>query len=407
MLYNFLYIDPGTGSMLFSLAIGVATAGVFAFRALAVKIRFILSGGKAEKLQAGKIPYLIFSDHKRYWNVFKPICDQFEERKIPLVYYTQSEDDPALSAKYEFVKAEYIGEGNKGFVKMNMLNAGTVIATTPGLDVLQWKRSKTVDRYIHIPHSCDDLAGYRMFALDYYDAFLACGQNQIDFAKKIEEARPAIKRKEMFAAGSTFLDAALDHVKELPAHTLNKEKPVILLAPSWGPSSILVRFGDSLLSALKETGFEVIVRPHPQSFTADKEIIDSLMEKYSCFEWNRDNDNLAVLNRSDMMITDFSGIILEYTLLFNRPFMYADTSFDTAVYDAAWFDEKMWILRAAEKMGLKLEEKDFGNIKEVINNALSSTSLQEARNEIKEECWAQVGNAAKNIVDFITAAPKE
>ena len=64
MLYNFLYIDPGTGSMLFSLAIGVATAGVFAFRALAVKIRFILSGGKAEKLQAGKIPYLIFSDHK-------------------------------------------------------------------------------------------------------------------------------------------------------------------------------------------------------------------------------------------------------------------------------------------------------------------------------------------------------
>lgn len=120
MTNHFLYIDPGTGSMLFSLAIGIVTTLVFATRAAVVKIRFLLSGGKTAKISENKIPYLIYSDHKRYWNVFKPVCDEFERHKIPLVYYTQSADDPALSEKYEFVKAEFIGEGNRGLVRMNM-----------------------------------------------------------------------------------------------------------------------------------------------------------------------------------------------------------------------------------------------------------------------------------------------
>ena len=51
MTANFLYIDPGTGSMLFSLFIGIATAAVFGFRALFVKIKFVLSGGKSEKTE--------------------------------------------------------------------------------------------------------------------------------------------------------------------------------------------------------------------------------------------------------------------------------------------------------------------------------------------------------------------
>lgn len=45
MVFFPLYIDPGTGSMLFSLAVGILTAGVFAFRALALKLKFIFTGG--------------------------------------------------------------------------------------------------------------------------------------------------------------------------------------------------------------------------------------------------------------------------------------------------------------------------------------------------------------------------
>mgnify|MGYP006321795831 CR=1 FL=1 len=45
MIFFPLYIDPGTGSMLFSLAIGIATAGVFALRSLVIKFKFIFPKG--------------------------------------------------------------------------------------------------------------------------------------------------------------------------------------------------------------------------------------------------------------------------------------------------------------------------------------------------------------------------
>ena len=73
-----LYIDPGTGAMLFSIIIGVASALLFLFQKLKLKIKFLFSGGKIHTDKGGrKTPYLIFAENKRYWNLFKPICDEF------------------------------------------------------------------------------------------------------------------------------------------------------------------------------------------------------------------------------------------------------------------------------------------------------------------------------------------
>ena len=86
-----LYIDPGTGSMLFSILIGIFAALVFFVQKLIIKVKFLLSGGAADReaaKNAEKIPYLIFSDSKRYWNTFKPVCDEFEKRGTDITYWT-------------------------------------------------------------------------------------------------------------------------------------------------------------------------------------------------------------------------------------------------------------------------------------------------------------------------------
>jgi hypothetical protein len=44
-----LYIDPGTGSMLFTVLIGVLGALVYAFRNVLMKAKFTLTGGKKVK----------------------------------------------------------------------------------------------------------------------------------------------------------------------------------------------------------------------------------------------------------------------------------------------------------------------------------------------------------------------
>ena len=89
---NFLlYIDPGTGSMLFSLFIGIAAAASFALRALYLRLKFLFSGGKTDRNSDSKnIQIVIFSDHKRYWNVFEPICDEFEQHKKNIVSFFKS-----------------------------------------------------------------------------------------------------------------------------------------------------------------------------------------------------------------------------------------------------------------------------------------------------------------------------
>lgn len=201
-----LYIDPGTGAMLFSVIMACVTAGMFVLKNVWIKIKFLLSGGKVQETSAESYPYVIFSDHKRYWNVFEPVCNEFERREIPCVYWTMSEDDPALSKEYKYVKCEFIGSGNIAFARMNVLRADICLSTTPGLDVYQWKRSTNTRYYAHIFHSLGETLGYRMFGMDYYDAVLLAGETGIKEIRTLEEMR-GLPQKEILVSGSTYIDA--------------------------------------------------------------------------------------------------------------------------------------------------------------------------------------------------------
>ena len=113
-----LYIDPGTGSMLFTILIGVIGASIYSLRMLWIKLRFKLSGGKVEA-NFQKIPLAIYSDDKRYWSIFQPICKELTKRGKEVVYMTSSPDDPALCSDMEHLKAEFIGADNRAFAKLN------------------------------------------------------------------------------------------------------------------------------------------------------------------------------------------------------------------------------------------------------------------------------------------------
>ena len=110
-----LYIDPGTGSMLFTILIGIFGTMYYVIRLNFVKLKMRLSRGKDENFQMEKIPFAIFSDNKRYWNVFEPICKSLNEKELDGVYMTASEDDPVFTCGLEHIKGQYLGEGNRAF----------------------------------------------------------------------------------------------------------------------------------------------------------------------------------------------------------------------------------------------------------------------------------------------------
>lgn len=395
-----LYIDPGTGSMLFTVLIGVLGAAIYSLRALLLKIRFRLSGGKAE-INEKRLPFVIFSDDKRYWSVFEPVCRELDRRGQDVVYMTASEDDPALESKYEHIKAQFIGKDNKAFAKLNFIRADILLSTTPGLDVYQWKRSKDVGCYVHMLHAAGEVTMYRMFGIDYYDAVLLSGEYQIRDIRNLEKLR-GLPSKELELTGIPYMDEMLARYRQkgpAPEH-----ERTVLLAPSWGKSAILSKYGGKIIEVLLKTGYHVIVRPHPQSFKSEKEMLDKLMKEYpesEQLEWNSDRDNFEVLRRSDILISDFSGVIFDFSLVYDKPIIYTDPNFDLSVYDAWWLDTPLWTLSALPRLGRELTEESMPRLKELIDRCIDDPSYAESRHQVKMEAWAFEGEGAKRTADWL------
>ena len=394
------YIDPGTGSMLFTILIGVLGAAFYSARMLFIKLRYRLGGGKVEALDK-KIPLVIFSDGKQYWKVFAPICKELSARGQEVVYYTMSEDDPALSAQLPGMTAEFIGEDNRAFTKLNFLKANVVFSTTPGLDVYQWKRSKDVDFYVHIPHAPNDITLYRMFGIDYYDSILLSGDYQVKQIRQME-AKRELSAKDLKLVGIPYMDdmaARLDSVGAAEPH-----ERTVLLAPSWGDSALFGVYGGKIIEKLLETGYHVIVRPHPQSFKSEKELMDKLMEKFpnsDKLEWNRDSDNFEVLRRSDILISDFSGVTFDFSLIYDKPVIYTTPNLDLGPYDAWWMDEPLWTTTILPHIGAELTEDKMDSLKELIDTCIEDPRYAEGRKKAKAETWANAGAGAKAVADYL------
>ena len=421
-----LYIDPGTGSMLFAILIGTIGALNYILKNGLLKLKFLLSGGKAGASK-DRIPFVIFSDDKRYWNIFEPVCRELDRRGMDVVYMTASPDDPALDNEYEHIEGRFIGEGNKAFAKLNFLNAVIVLSTTPGLDVYQWKRSKDVGCYVHMLHGCNEVTGYRMFGLDYYDAVMLSGEYQERDIRALEEMRH-LEPKELVTVGVPYMDEMAERLSAAERGSAGQNEGreeagapdgepsgkaavrTVLLAPTWGPSSIFQKYGGKIIDELVKTGYHIIIRPHPQSFSAEKALMDKLMKEYppsKQVEWNRDNDNFDVLRRADIMISDFSGVVFDFSLVHNKPVIYADTEFDKGPYDAWWLDTPFWTLTALPRIGQELTADGLKGLKDMIDECLTNPKYEQGRHEVIRETWEYKGEGAKRAADYLLEKYRE
>ena len=63
----------------------------------------------------------------------------------------------------------------------------------------------------------------------------------------------------------------------------------------------------------------------------------------------------------------------------------------------------MWSVRKVRMLGTPLKEEEFGTIKSVIDNNINSQSLASSREEIKNECYVNRGNAVNTICTWLIA----
>ena len=162
-----------------------------------------------------------------------------------------------------------------------------------------------------------------------------------------------------------------------------------------------------MIETLCKTGYHIILRPHPQSMVSEKELVERLRAKFpesEKLEWNFDNDNFDVLYRSDLLISDYSGVVFDFALVFDRPVIYADVSFDFEPYDAGWLDNEMWTFRALPKVGVQLTQENAGKLPELIEEVLHSEQFAGGRKEAAAETWVNAGNSVPAIADYLVTA---
>ena len=354
------YLDPGTGSMLLSAVIGIAATLFFTVKTFLYKtvgLFYRMTGSPAPA--SGKDALVLYSEGKTYWNTFKPVLEALDEAGEPAVYLSSGKDDPGLVHPFRHVTARYIGEGNRAFAAMNMLEAAVCVMTTPGLDVLQIRRSPGVRHYAHLVHAATDIAFYKLYSLDYFDSVLCSGQHQIKSIRHLENLR-GTRPKELLHTGCPYMDVLADELDAAapPAPVSGEHStPRVLVAPSWGHNGLLRRFGLELLLPMAEAGFALTIRPHPQSRKVEREVLATLADSlapYANVAWDEAVSPLPAMLASQVLVSDFSGIVFDYAFILERPVITVTMEMDTRGMDAGDLPWPAWELTMLPELGASI-----------------------------------------------------
>ena len=186
-------------------------------------------------------------------------------------------------------------------------------------------KSKNVINYIYYFHSpVSTTRVYANKAFDNYDTILCIGNFQKEEIRRREKIKN-IKKKKIIDLGYPYFD----YLKNKLDSTKFDKSNNILVAPSWNynEKNYINEDFSLIIDSLLETGFNVIFRPHPEHFKRSKKFIEDIKNKNlnKNFLFDNKNENFSSMQKSISLITDNSGIAIEYSLIIKRPFFYYDS----------------------------------------------------------------------------------
>ncbi len=393
----YAYLDPGTGSMLVSAIIGIMASLFFSLKKFyySFSSNLLIVLGMKLKGKKEQIPLVFYSEGKQYWNTFQPVILELIKNQSPCTYFTQDPDDPGLRLSSPFYSSEFIGQGNKGFLRMNFLEASVCVMTTPGLDVLQIKRSKGVNHYVHLIHSPMDLGKYKIFSFDYFDSVFVSGDHQTRSLRSLEKVR-GTTTKEIYNIGCVYFDEMVKTLEENNAGPSNSELTV-LVAPTWGKNGLLSKYGTGFLKSLSKSDYRIIIKPHPQSFITEKKMLEEArtsLEGINNIEWNSEANGFDVMSKADILISDISGIIFDFAFIFKKPVVTFRFSIEKRGIEASDLPHDLWELGILDTIGRQVSESDIPNFNTIISELLGSRNQDSEIGRLREESIYNFGNAA-------------
>ena len=410
----YAYLDPGTGNALIYVLLSMAGAALYFIKGIFYKV----TGQRktiTDETVSGNRTIVIFSEGKTYWSVFKPVVENLIEKKQPFSYYTMDVEDPCLCIDNPFLDNCFIGEGSRAWYKISNLSAGIMLTTTPNIGSPGYPitRSAGVKKLAFLSHAAfDDFAYYHRGSVDYYDVVMLVGEYAAPIIRRLETLRN-LPPKELVPAGLPYLDEMIknsQHQNTGPKITkeLSVESDItVLLAPSWGEKGFLRYYNTDFMKKLAEKGFNLIIRPHPQSLKVEKKLLDTVekqLKEYKNIYWDFNPDGSVSLKAADILISDTSAIRFDFALVHQKPFITlpipmteeALQEFELADMEYCWREEAF----KAIGYGYTIQKDEINRLDEIIMKILHG-KRNDAILEFRDNNICNLGHSSEVVADYL------
>jgi hypothetical protein len=311
----YAYVDPGTGSALVYVVTAIVVSIYFAARGLYYKALSLAFGFRSKNR---KHHLAIHSEDPRYEIVFLPVIRALAERNVDFTYFTMYERDDSFEPLPARTAHQAIPPGLVGYSFLNRLEAKMLVTTTPQVDVMTFRRSEKVRHYCYLPHALSEARHSRPFFYDFFDSVLCCGPVLKENIRKIESVRK-------FPA-KNLLDTGIPHYDELVKQAVRGSgedaRSTVLIAPSWGPTSLFAVFGTGFVRSIAKR-FRVIVRPHPQMKVSQPRLYEEILAMVGV-TIDTQKSPASAMSAAGVLVSDFSGIVYEFAFIHEKPVIIVD-----------------------------------------------------------------------------------
>ena len=360
---------------------------------------------KFKKLNDEQRSIVFYAENKASMNHFRLLISELtKERNFQICYVTSVKNDPILSINDKNILAFYIGDGAVRVRFFIELKAKILIMDMPDLGSFHIKRSKIFPvHYIYIFHSMFSVHSYlRKGAVDNYDTIFCVGEHHKREILETEKIY-GLKPKKLVNYGFGRLDTLLKEQSNFKKEELNT-KNLIIIAPTYGNSNLLKICGVKLIETLLDSNFKVLLRPHFRIFKESKDLIKIILDKFQ----NNNNFLLEegiikpqIFHSSRCMISDWSGISLEYAFVFERPIIYIDVPKKELNAEVDKIDLQPIEVSIREKIGYLVEPDNLTEIPNIISEINDESRAEQIR-DIRSKTVFNIGKSASIGADHIT-----
>ena len=357
---------------------------------------------------------VFYSEGSGFYKYFeKIILWLLENSKLTIHYVTSDPNDQVFALAKENPRLVPYYIGPKKLITLFMkLEADVVVMTMSDLGNYQYKRSyysKNI-KYVYVFHY--PLSTHMVLhtgALRHYDAILCVGDFQFEEIRQTEKLF-GDPEQELIACGYGQLEKLYDAYQATPHE--KRQRPKVLIAPSWQPDNILDSCIDPLLQELLGQGFDVTVRPHPEYVKRYGDRMNAIVKRYEDYKggdlfFELDFTGNTSIFDSDTVISDWSGTAYEFVMVTERPCVFVDTppKINNPDYEKITVPPLEFTLR--DQVGVRVSPGSFAGLSEKIRALLQDESYSDRIRAIREKTIANFGRSGEVGGEYILSAVKD